>query len=510
MAFEKEIQELDEQRKKAFAMGGPKKLAALKAEGRLNARERLDVLLDEGSFVEEGLLARSISDDPKVQERTPCDGKIAGFGTIDGRRVGVVSNDFTVMGASSSKTNGEKMAHIKNVCTKIGFPMVLLGESSGGRIPDNMGAYGMVFDSWGRKYIRDRKTPWANALVGMAFGSAAWYACMSDFNVMTKKAIMSVASARLCSLATGLNITPEELGGYRLHESTGMADMVVDTDEEALEAIKKFLSYLPSNNMQPTPRVAVPEGSDEACQHMLEIVPEERTRVYDMKKVIKAIVDTDSFFELKPKWGRGMITALARIDGRTVGIIANNPIWKGGAMDADGCEKATGFIVLCDSFNVPLIFMEDQPGFLIGIEGEKRKMPGRIINWMNAIGLATVPKITLQVRKAYGQGYLNMGGSQTSDEVCAWFTSETSFMGPEAAVGVVLGLKREDDPEKYDRTLADIKKGISCYEYARVFGCQDVIDPRESRTYLKRILDVYTPAGGIISQHKLSNWPTTY
>ncbi|MBR3880346.1 MAG: methylmalonyl-CoA carboxyltransferase, partial [Mailhella sp.] len=335
---------------------------------------------------------------------------------------------------------------------------------------------------------------------------------LTDFIMMAKNtSYMFITGPKVVKTVTGETVSVEELGGANVHATkSGVCSFAVDTEDEGIAMIRQLLSYLPSNNKQPAPRVAVPEGSDEACKDMLDIIPEEQNRVYDMKKVIKAIVDKDSFFELKPKWGRGMVTALARIDGRSVGIIANNPIWKGGAMDADGCEKATGFIVLCDSFNIPIILMEDQPGFLIGIEGEKRKMPGRIINWMNAIGFATVPKICLQVRKAYGQGFLNMGGAQTADEVCAWFTSETSFMAPEAAVGVVLGLKREEDPEKYDSTLADLKKSVGCYEYARVFGCQEVIDPRESRDYLKKILDVYTPEGGIISEHKLSTWPTTY
>lgn len=510
MAFEKEILEHSQQKAKALSMGGPKKLARRKEAGIMNARERLDYLVDPGSFTESGLFARSLL--PEAQDKTPTDGKIAGFARIDGRRIGVVSNDFTVAGASSTALNGKKMGHIKQVATSRGFPLVFLGESTGARMPDTMGAKGMAFSLENNMYLRTRETPWANAILGMAFGSSAWYACMSDFNVIRKGSCMAVASAKLVSLATRGEVDPEDLGGWRMHsEITGIADLVVDTDEEAIDAIKKFLSYMPSHHREAPPRAPVPEGSDEPVKSILDLIPQERTRVYDVRKVINKIVDIDSYFELKARFGRTMVTALARIDGRTVGIAASNPLYKGGAIDADACDKVCRFLVLCDSFNIPIILFVDQPGFLIGIEAERKKMPGKVINWMNALALCTVPRIAVQFRKNYGQGYLNMGGGRNADELAAWWLAETSFMDPSSAVGIVFGIDRETEPEKYEELLDKMINDTSAYESASVYGVKQVIDPRETRDYLKTMLDVHNlRLTGGVGQHLMRAWPTTF
>ena len=510
MAFEERIAQHAELNARALSMGGAKKLERRKEHGLLNARERIDYLLDPGSFEESGLFARSVL--PEAQDETPTDGKIAGFGKIDRRRVGVVANDFTVKGASSTALNGKKMGHIRQVATTNGFPMVYLGESSGARMPDIMGARGMATTLENNMYLRKRETPWANAILGNAFGSSAWYACMSDFNVMTKGSCMAVSSARLVSLATRGTVDPEDLGGWKLlSEETGIADLVTDTDEEALTAVKRFLSYLPSNNNEAPPRAAVPEGSDEPVKEILDLIPEERTRVYDSIKVIQRIVDIDTLFELKARFGRTMVTALARIDGRTVGILASNPMHKGGAIDASSCEKVCSFIVLCDSFNIPMVFLIDQPGFMIGVEAEKRKIVGKIINWMNAMALATVPKIALQFRKNYGQAWLNMGGGKNADEFAAWWLGETGFMDPASAVGVVFGIDREAEPERYEELLDEMVRDTSAYESASVYGIKNVIDPRETRNYLKSMLDIHDlrMTGGV-GQHLMQAWPTTF
>src|SRR5262249_28673071 len=209
------------------------------------------------------------------------------------------------------------------------------------------------------------------------------------------------------------------------------------------------LSYLPSHRMEPPPERAVPPGSDEPCRGMLDIVPESRNKVYDVRKVIAAIADLDSSFELKERFGRSVATVLARVNGRSVGFIANNPLFKGGALDADACQKATSFMVLCDSFNIPIVFLVDVPGFLIGVEGELRGMPGKIINWMNAISLVTVPKITIILRKSYGQAYINMGGGRNADELACWPGADLGFMDPKVSVNVLYGVKEETDAERF-------------------------------------------------------------
>lgn len=511
MAFEQYIEEHERRKQKALAMGGEKRLAKRKEQGILNARERLAYLFDPDTFLETGLFSTSAN--PADADSTPADGKITGFGKIHGRLAAVVANDFTVKGASSSSVNGKKIEHMKEVARKRGIPLIFLGESSGGRIPDSMGAKGMIGNGANPiQYMRRRETPWVSAVLGPCYGSSTWYAVLSDFVVMRKGAVLAVSSPNLASLATGEKVDPEDLGGWRMHaEVTGFADVVVDTDEEALDVIKTFLSYMPSHQNELPPRKPVPAGSDEQIADILEVIPESRSSVYDMRKVISRIVDRDSLFELKPRFGKSLVTALTRIDGRTVGIIANNPLFKGGAIDADAAEKATSFIVLCDSFNIPLVFLVDQPGFLIGMEAEKRKMPGKIMNWMNALTLTTVPKISIVVRKDYGQAFQNMGGGGNTHEMAAWFTADIGFMDPSSAVSIVYGLRREDDPEKFDEYYREVAKDNSAYSLASIYGIQNVIDPRETRSYLKRILEVYE--GNLnngIGDHLMASWPTTF
>src|SRR5690606_81550 len=233
------------------------------------------------------------------------------------------------------------------------------------RMPDRMGAEGRaILGQDPAEYLRDRRTPWVSALLGSCYGSSTWYSCLSDFAVMRKGATMAVASSRVTELAIKQSVDPEELGGWKLHTgTTGLVDVAVDTDEEALEMVKRFLSYLPSHNGEAPPIATVPAGSDDAIKDILDVVPQSRTKTYDSREVIRRILDKDTMFELKPRFGKSLVTTLGRIDGKTVGVIANNPKFKGGSIDVDACAKATSFLVMCDSFNVPLIFLADQPGF---------------------------------------------------------------------------------------------------------------------------------------------------
>ncbi|HEV8518963.1 MAG TPA: carboxyl transferase domain-containing protein, partial [Burkholderiales bacterium] len=410
-----------------------------------------------------------------------------------------------------SYTNNRKMAHVKDTAGRRGFPVVFLGESTGVRMPDIMGE-GMGMNVEGNRFLRTREAPWVAAVLGNAFGSAAWHACCSDFCVMRKGAVMAVASPRVVSMSLGREVSPEELGGWQiLAEHSGFADLVVDTDRQALDAIKCFLGYLPTNNRQPPPVVPAPAGSDEPVKDILELIPQSQTEVYDVRKVIRVIADRDSFFEIKERFGRSITTALARIDGKPVGVIANNPQFKGGAIDADACSKATDFIVLCDCYNIPLVFLHDQPGFLIGPEAEKRGVIGKVINWMNALLQVTVPKISIILRKSYGRGFINMGGAGIADEIAAWWTTEVSFMNPRTAVMVVHGLKEEDDPQRYQQLLVEMSRNGSAYDLGAVFGVKEVLDPRETREYLKQMLDTHMlRLSGGVGRHRLANWPTSY
>jgi methylmalonyl-CoA decarboxylase subunit alpha len=495
----------------AMAMGGAEKLARRKAAGILNARERVAYLCDAGTFLESGLFGTSASN-PADRHRTPGDGKITGFGKLDGREVAIAANDFTVMGASSSSTNGRKVGHLKRVATQRGLPLIFLGESSGARMPDHMGARGMatLLGNDPVQYQRLRETPWASATLGMSFGSSSWYAVLSDFNVMRKGAVLAVSSALLASLAIREEVDPEALGGWRLHtEVTGFADLAVDTDEEALDALKTFLGYLPRHHNEPPPERPVPPGSGAAMPDILGLLPSSRTQVYDVRKILRAVVDSDSLFELKAKFGKVAVTALARLNGKTVGIIANNPLYKGGALDADACDKVTSFLVLCDSFNVPIVMFVDTPGFVIGTEAERRRAPGKIMNWMNALQLVTVPRVSIILRKTYGQAYLNMGGGRNSDEVAAWPTAEISFMDAQFGVRIVDGMEPGD--EGFDEHLAQMNRDSAVWDAASVYAVQCVIRPQDTRDYLIRALDVHRlRLTGGVGQHLMRAWPTSY
>lgn len=511
MAFEKLIEELNEKTAKALAMGGAEKLEKRKAEGHLNARERIDYLIDPGSFIESGRFARS--NRPEVKHKTPADGKVAGFARIAGREIGLISNDFTVLGASSAVINMKKIKHVKQVASKRGLPLVMLGESSGARMPDRMGAAGRAIIAQDpTEYQRLRESPWCSALLGQCYGSSTWYSAMSDFVVMRKGAIMAIASPKVTSIAINTTIEAEDLGGWKLLTGvSGLADMAVDTDQQAMDAIRQFLSYLPSHNLQAPPEVPVPEGSDEACKTIFDLLPESRAQVYDVRRIIEAVADRDSTFELKARFGKSVATVLARLDGKTTGFIANNPMFKGGALDADAVQKVISFMVLCDSFNVPLVFLVDVPGFLIGVEGEMRGMPGKVINWMNALSLVTVPKLTVIMRKNYGQAYINMAGGKGADEVAVWPMADLGFMDPAVSVNVLYGVRQQDDPEKFARLKVEVERDTSAWGLAELYEAQHVLDPRDTRDWLIRTLEVHRKGmKNGVGDHLLRNWPTSY
>lgn len=503
------LKELESRRLAALAMGGPEKLAQRKAQGLLNARERIDRLFDAGSFIESGMLA--VSNRPEDKDSTPGDGKVSGFGRIDGREVAVIANDFTVKGASSAAINIKKLRHIKGVAKKRGIPIVFLGESTGARMPDVMGASSIGSKDDPVEYQRLRESPWAAGVLGYCFGSSAWYASMSDFCVTRKGAIMAVSSPRLISMALGRQVDAEELGGWRVHaETSGIVDQVTDTDEEAIDAIKRFLSYMPSHCMEPPPEYPVPEGSGAEMDTILDLIPPSTNQVYDVKKIIRRIVDRDSLFEMKSRFGRALVTGLARLNGKSIGIIANNPLHRGGAIGADECQKVQSFFVLCDSFNIPIVMLVDQPGFLIGLEGEQRGVTGKVMNWLNAMTLVTVPKIAVVMRKSYGLAVSNMGGGGNADELACWYTSEVSFMKPEFGAQVVFGAKPAD-PEKFREAVAKMSKGTTAYDMAAVYTAHDVIEPRHTRDWLIRMLEIHcTRASDGVGEHLMRSWPTSY
>ncbi|MEW6267622.1 MAG: carboxyl transferase domain-containing protein [Thermodesulfobacteriota bacterium] len=511
MSHENRMREFNQRKAHQLGLGGPEKLEARKAAGKLNARERIQYFFDPDTFQELGLFGHSAR--PGLAESTPTDGKIVGYGLVQGRTVGVVANDLTILGASSSATNMKKMDYLRSVSVEKGLPLAFLAESTGARMPDAMGALGMAQAGQNpAQYRRLREAPWLSVLLGPCYGSSSWYSAMSDLTIMQKGAVMAVSSPRVTALATGEDIPPEELGGWKLHSRiTGLVDAVAETEEQCLDLAKRFLGYLPAHAGELPPRVEFDAGSTEKAANPLEYLPEERHRGYDMRKIVRTIVDAGDILEVKPEFGRPCITALARLEGRSIGLVANNPLYGAGALDADCCEKITSFLVLCDSFNIPIVTLVDTPGFLVGQAGERRKITGKIINWMNALSLVTVPKITVVIRKIYGQAYLNMGGGKYSDVFAAWPTAEISFMGLEPGINVVFNVRKENDPARFEELLGQMAKDTEPWDSAGVFGLNEIIDPAETRGFIVRMLEMHRNRGtGGLSRHLLHDWPTSY
>jgi acetyl-CoA carboxylase carboxyltransferase component len=520
MAFEKELQELERRRQQALEMGGSEKVARQHAKGRLTARERIDRVLDPGSFKEVGMFNHS--DVPGMEDKTPADSKVAGFGRIDGRQVTIIANDFTVLAATSSRVASRKEGELKMVASKRGLPLIYLGEAGGARMPDIMGAKGLAsfggggFDTFLRAMSRVRRAPMLTAIMGECYGMPTWMACLSDFVVQVKGSAMGVSGPRVLGGAISEEITDEELGGWKVHaQITGMTDWVAEDEEDCFRIIRQFLGFMPSHYDELPPRAEMPEGAGAEMERILDFLPDKRNRVYNMERVLGCVIDTGSFFPLKTHFGKMVITALARIGGRVVGLVANQPYYNAGAMDTDGIDKVISFLCLCDSFNIPLVFFHDIPGFLVGKEAERRRVAARVMNYMNALGLLTVPKISIIVRKTYGMAFWNMCGSGcATDFLVAWPTAEMSFVDPEIAANVVFGgkaLESDERREGQEKLIQQMVLDASPYGAAAMHYIHDVIDPRGTRDYIIQALEICqdSRAGGI-GEHRLANWPTKF
>jgi acetyl-CoA carboxylase carboxyltransferase component len=476
--------------------------------------------LDPDSFLEVGILNHS--DVPGMEEKTPADSKVAGYGKINGRRVVVLANDFTVLASTSSRVAGRKEGELKILAAHRGHPMIYLGEAGGARMPDIMGAAGLAsfggsgFDTYLQLMSRVRQAPMVTAIMGECYGMPTWMACLSDFVVQVKGSAMGVSGPRVVELALRETVTDEELGGWQVHsEITGNVDRVTEDEQECFQIIRQYLDYLPSHCEELPPVGVLTEGSGSKMERILEFLPQKRNRAYDMHLILKCIVDDNSLFSIKPTFGESVITALARINGSVVGIVANQPLYNAGAMDTDGIDKVISFICLCDSFNIPLLFFHDIPGFLVGKEAERKRVAARVMNYMNALGQVTVPKISIIVRKTYGMAFWNMCGSGCgADFLVAWPSAEMSFVDPAIAANVVYGGKTstlDRDSEEWKQLLQQMVDDASPYEAAGRHYIHDVIDPRETRDYLIKALEIcHNSRTKGIGQHKLANWPTKF
>src|SRR4051812_36265625 len=492
------VEDLAERRERAKLGGGEEKIAKQHERGKLTARERLDLLIDEGTFCEFGLHAQPHFSQAAMAGRdAPADGVITGYGKVDGRMVAVCAYDFTVMAGSMGMTGELKVTRLRELALTKRMPMVWLLDSAGARIQE---AVGSLFAGSGHLFreevVASGVIPQVAALLGPCAAGTAYIPGLSDFVPMVKgRGSMALAGPHLVRAAVGENVTQEELGGSRIHcRVSGVGDMEVESDEDCIAAIKDYLSYFPSHNQEPPPIVATDDPIDRMDDGLLDVLPESNRKPYDIYEVIRRIVDDGEYFDLKPKWAKTLITVLARMGGRPVGIVANQPKQLGGILDNDSADKAARFVNLCDAFGIPLVFLQDVPGFMVGTKVEAAGIIRHGAKMLHAVANATVPKVTVVLRKAYGAGYYVMNGrAYEPDLIVAWPAAEISVMGAEGAVEIVMRRQVEeaDDPAAMKAQLIEeYRKIIDVYRAASNFMIDDVIDPRETRPVVIKALEM--------------------
>ncbi len=497
MAMKDLTDDLAARRARAREMGGADAVAKQHAAGKLTARERIDRLFDAGTFTEIGVHATHAGIAPDLAGKvTPADGVITGFGNIDGRLASVIAYDFTVMAGSMGRNAETKCNRAREIAYTKRIPMIWLIDSAGARIQEAIGSRwfagsGLLFRE---ESIMSGVVPQVAAMVGPGAAGTAYIPALADFVPMVKgTSNMALGGPPLVKAVVGEDITAEELGGSKVHcEISGVGDLEVEDDQACIRAIKDYLAYFPSHNQEPPPVIACDDPADRRDESLLTIMPDSARRAYDVKKVIRAVIDHGRMFEMKPGWAKNIVTALARLDGRPVGIVANQPMVLGGALDVDSADKAARFIMLCDAFGLPLVFFQDVPGFMVGSKVERAGIIRHGAKMLYAVSEATVPKLTVVLRKAYGAGYFVMcGRAYEPDLIVGWPTAEISVMGPEGGTNIVY--RREiaaaaNPDEERARRVEDFRKLISPYIAAGAALIDDVIDPRETRPVLIRAL----------------------
>jgi acetyl-CoA carboxylase carboxyltransferase component len=492
------VEELEARRAKARLGGGEEKIARQHEQDKLTARERLDLLIDAGTWTELGIHGRPhFSQRAMEGKEAPADGVITGYGRIDGRLVAVAAYDFTVMAGSMGMTGETKMARLRELALSKRIPLVWLLDSAGARIQE---AAGSLFAGSGHLFreevVMSGVVPQVAALMGPCAAGTAYIPGLADFVPMVKgRGSMALAGPHLTKAVTGEDVTQEELGGSKVHTRiSGVGDLEVDSDEDCIQAIKDYLSYFPSNCEEPPPRRESADPIDRRDEELLDILPESPRKPYDMYDVIGHIVDDGEWFDLKPRFARTIITCLARMGGRPVGIVANQPKYLGGILENDSADKAARFINLCDAYGIPLLFLQDVPGFMVGTKVEREGIIRHGAKMLYAVSRATVPKVTVVVRKAYGAGYYVMcGKAYEPDLIVAWPSAEISVMGPEGAVNIIFRkqIEASDDPDATRAEMIEgIRRSIDPYIAAGNAMVDDIIDPRETRSTVIRALEM--------------------
>jgi propionyl-CoA carboxylase beta chain len=478
--------------------GGPERRQRQHAEGKLTARERVELLLDEGSFEElDQLVEHRCLDFGMADQKVPGDGVVSGYGRIEGRLAFVFAQDFTVFGGSLSETNAQKICKVMDLAMKMGAPVIGLNDSGGARIQEGVASLGGYADIFLRNTLASGVVPQISAILGPCAGGAVYSPAITDFNVMVKDtAYMFVTGPDVIKTVTHEEVTKEELGGAATHNvKSGVAHFAVDDDRACLAKIRELLSFLPQNNMEEPPLHATDDPPDREDASLDSLIPAETNKPYDVKQLIEAVVDDRRFLEVHALYAPNIVVGFARFGGRSAGIVANQPSVLAGCLDIDASVKAARFVRFCDAFNIPLVTFEDVPGFLPGTGQEFGGIIRHGAKLLYAFAEATVPKITVITRKAYGGAYCVMASKHIRTDLnYAYPTAEIAVMGPEGAVNVLYRreLQADADPEALRaRKVAEFKEKFANPYVAADRGFVDeVIEPRMTRRKIIAGLDM--------------------
>ncbi len=509
------LAELAARKAEARVAGGATAIERHQAKGKMTARDRIEYLFDEDSFQELDMLNRHVASGMGLEESRPyTDGVITGFGKIDGRKVCVFSQDFTVFGGALGETHGEKIQKIMDLATTMGLPIVGLNDGAGARIQEGVAA----LNAYGGIFLRNARAsgvvPQISVVLGACAGGAVYSPALTDFIFMVKDTShMFITGPDVVKAVTGEDVTLEELGGAQTHATkSGVANFVMPDEKSVLDEVRYLLSFLPSNNMEEPPRIMTGDSPTRRCDNLREILPLSPNQPYDMKKVISSVVDGGDYMEVHATYAQQITCGFARIDGHTIGIVANQPQILAGVLDIDSSEKAARFVRTCDAFNVPIVTFVDVPGFMPGVDQEYGGIIRHGAKLLYAFCEATVPRICVITRKAYGGAYVVMNSKSIgADLAFAWPTAELAVMGAAGAVEIVhrRDLAEAEDPEALRATLIDeySQRYSNPYIAAERGFIDDVIDPADTRQVLSRSLELLRGKREELPKRKHGNVP---
>ena len=490
------IKELIAKREQARLGGGEKAIEKQHARGKYTARERIDMLLDEGSFEEFDMFKLHRCTNFGMDKKHYLgDGVVAGCGTIDSRLVYIFAQDFTVNGGSLSETMAQKICKVMDMAMKMGAPVIGINDSGGARIQEGICALAGFAEIFERNILASGVIPQISGIFGPCAGGAVYSPALTDFTLMMENtSYMFLTGPKVVKTVTGEDIDQEHLGGASVHSTkSGVTHFTAATEEEAMQMIKTLLSYIPSNNMEEAPRVECTDPINRMEDSLNEIIPEDPNQAYDMYKVIGAITDNGEFFEVQPKFARNIIVGFARFNGQSVGIVANQPSCYAGVLDVNASRKGARFVRFCDAFNIPIVSLVDVPGFLPGTGQEYNAVILHGAQMLYAYGEATVPKVTVTLRKSYGGSHIVMGCKQLRTDInYAWPSAEIAVMGASGAVAVLYAreAKEHEDPKAFlaDKEEEYTEMFANPYQAAKYGYIDDVIEPRNTRFRICRAL----------------------